>query len=142
MVSPFKTGNGLVLQSDKSTVGASWYLDSAPSAEKSTSVYLSERRDFRTHRGCYWQIILRPDNTLRLKTVSEGSYQYLDSSAAADKSTPTMFNINACEQNAFCMNFVEILSITYAQNNCSSLHDMLFVALQNLNFSRPARCVQ
>ena len=85
MVSPFKTGNGIVLQTDESTVYHSWYLDSSPGAGKSTSVYLSDSMDFRTHRGCYWQLYALSNNTIRLRTVSPGSKQYLDSSAGAPK---------------------------------------------------------
>ena len=77
----------MVLQSDKATYSASWYLDSSPGAGKSTSVYLSEKRDFRTHPGCYWLLAAGSGNTIRLKTVSSGSKQYLDSSAAAGRNT-------------------------------------------------------
>ena len=67
MVSPFKTGNGLVFQSDKSTVGHNWYLNSSPNAGKSTSVYLSDKRDFRINPGCYWLIYETLSDGIRLK---------------------------------------------------------------------------
>ena len=86
MVSPFKTGNGLVLESNVYTP-AIWFLDSSPTAGKSTSVYLNTAREFRTHPGCYWEVIGLPEGKIRLKTVATGSNrQYLDSSFIPKKS--------------------------------------------------------
>ena len=75
----------MVFQSDKSTVGHSWYLNSSPNAGKSTSVYLSDKRDFRINPGCYWLIYETLSDGIRLKTVvsTGSSRQYLDSSSVA-----------------------------------------------------------
>ena len=87
MVSPFKTGNGIAFESPIHTpppAPDTWYLDSSPSAGKSTSVYLSNYKDFETHPGCYWEVIALTENKITLKTVAKGSdRQYLDSSGAA-----------------------------------------------------------
>ena len=89
MVSPFKTGNGIVLRSTIYTPPPgpwAWYLDSSPTAGKSTSVYLSSNRDFKTHPGCYWEITTIGQSKLRLKTIATGSdRRYLDSSGAASR---------------------------------------------------------
>ena len=84
MVSPFKTGNGIVLESAFYTFN-SWYMDSSLTAAKNTSVYLSNSMDFETHPGCYWAVTALPNTRIQLKSVTTGSNRrYLDSSGAAE----------------------------------------------------------
>ena len=84
MVSPFKTGNGLILQSAMHTP-AGWYLDASPTAGRSTSVYLTNEGLVKP--GCYWAVTALLEGKIRLKTAATGSNrQYLDSSAQSSSS--------------------------------------------------------
>ena len=86
MVSPFKTGNGVALQTAVSTADTAYYLDSSTSAGKIVSVYLSDSRDFETHPGCYWDLNVLSNNRIRLIAAQTGILRYaLDSSAGAER---------------------------------------------------------
>ena len=89
MVSPFQTGNGIALESTIYTPPPgpdTWYLDSSPTAGKSTSVYLSNNKDFKTNPGCYWAVTAMTQGKIILTTVATGSdRRYLDSSGAASR---------------------------------------------------------
>ena len=90
MVSPFKTGNGIALNSAVYTpppAEDTWFLDSSPTAEKSASAYLSYNVDFKKNPGCYWEVTAIGVGRVRLKTQATGTdRRYLDSSGAAPKS--------------------------------------------------------
>ena len=70
MVSPFKTGNGSILQSNIFTP-ATWYLGSSPTAGQSTSVYLTDSLGI--NPGCYWVITALVEGKITLKTAPTGS---------------------------------------------------------------------
>ena len=80
-VSPFKTGNGIILQSNGSS---SKYLDSDVNTEvKSQSVFLSDKLS----HFVFWEIIVLSNNRIRLRLmVSRIEKRFLDSSAAASPS--------------------------------------------------------
>ena len=80
-VSPFKTGHGIVLQTNGSS---SKYLDSNVNTEiKSQSVYLSDA----IGPGSFWEIIVLSNKRIRLRLmVARIRKRFLDSSAAAPPS--------------------------------------------------------
>ena len=78
-ISPFKTGQGLILQAYESNQ----YLNSDKTAVKSQSVFLNDDKD----PGSYWEVIALPINRIRFRAVrSSVNKDFLDSSAAAERS--------------------------------------------------------
>ena len=77
-VSPFKTGQGLILQAYKSNQ----YLDSNVNAVKSKSVFLNDN----IGPGSHWEVIVIPFGRICFRTVTTSVKKHLiDSSAAADR---------------------------------------------------------
>ena len=77
-VSPFKTGHGIVLQSNGSSRK---YLNSNLNTEVlSKSIYLSDTQGL----GSFWDIIVLPNNKIRLRLmIGRTQKRFLDSSGAA-----------------------------------------------------------
>ena len=85
MVSPFKTGNGLIFELNFYTPEA-WFLHGSPTAGKSTSVCLIDR-GLGIDDGCFWAVTALLEGKITLKTAATGSNrQYLDSSGGASPS--------------------------------------------------------
>ena len=82
MVSPFKTGNGLILESTIYTP-ETWYLEAFPTAGRSLSVSLSHN-GLGLRPGVYWEVTALLNNRISLRTVDKSTARrYLDSSGAA-----------------------------------------------------------
>ena len=88
MGSPFELAHGISFQT-LSTAGPKCYLNSTPGGatyDLSISVYMTDVLDFERTPGCFWEIHIIKDFTMRFETKSESSdKRFLDSSGAAPK---------------------------------------------------------
>ena len=91
-VSPFKRGNGIVLQTFEYIL-TGLYLDSNPSNENSQSVYLSAIKG----QGCYWDVVVLPNHRIRLRRVASTNKEiFLNSNGAF----PTSNSVYLSDQTA------------------------------------------